>query len=236
MSLPKDPPVSLKGIQDNFYKSGAVGSVDRYVIDFAQRDGVTWDLLDYSGQSYGLQYDIYADGYGGGPSGGQPPPDKTDRRADGSLTNIGHVGEWGSYARMGEDAQGKYAELHSYQQYPSGPGTIQLNGNWFASEAGASAQYRMTGIVETNSYFDSTGEVGVYVFGYRYGYLDGDRKIYSTWGYQDKPGPNRTLLVDDTFTVDGNYRHIVVNLNAWLPGREFSRAGVKVRNLTIERV
>ena len=44
MSINTTPPVSLKEIQDNFYKSGAVGSVDRYVIDFAQRDGVTWDL------------------------------------------------------------------------------------------------------------------------------------------------------------------------------------------------
>jgi hypothetical protein len=39
--------------------------------------------------------------------------------------------------------------------------------------------------------------------------------------------------------VDENYRHVVVNINAWLPGvarDEYHRARFKVRDLTIERV
>ena len=240
MSLPKDPPVSLKGIQDNFYKSGSVGSVDRYVIDFAQRDGVTWDLLDYAGQAYGLQYKIFNDGYGGGSSGlGKLTTDMTDRRVDGSLSEIGDVSMWGSYGLVGEDDQGKYAELRAYQTYGVGnPGSMQLNGIWYADEAGPSDRYRIRATVETSSDFSIYAEAGIFVFGYRYGYLDGDRRTYSLWGYGERPGPNQTLTVDETFTVDDEYRHIVVNMNCWLPGRyrEYDRAKIKIRDLTIEKV
>ena len=240
MSIDTTPPVSLKEIQDNFYKSGAVGSTDRYVIDFAQRDGVTWDLLDYAGQAYGLQYKIFNDGYGGGSSGlGQLPPDETDRRVDGSLSEVGAISQWGSYGLVGEDDQGKYAELRAYQTYGVGnPGSMQLNGIWYADEAGPGDQYRMRATVETSDDFTIYGEPGIFVFGYRYGYLDGDRRTYSTWGYGERPGPSQTLTVDETFTVNDEYRHVVVNMNCWLPGRsrEYDRGAFKIRDLKIEKV
>ena len=234
MSVSNSPPVSLKAIQDNFYKSGSVGSADRYVIDFAQRDGVTWDLLDYAGQAYGLQYDIYDNGYGGGTADRAVQLDESDRRADGAVSDVGG----GSYAIVGEDDQGKYAEIQAYQARLQSPGSIALNGIWYADGAGPNVRYRMRATVETNDNFSRYyGEAGVFVFGYRYGYLDGNRKTYCLWGNGDRPGPNQTLTVDETFTVDENYRHIVVNMNSWLPGRynEYHRAGFKVRNLTIER-
>jgi hypothetical protein len=237
VSLPKDPPVSLKGIQDNFYKSGAVGSVDRYVIDFAQRDGVTWDLLDYAGQAYGLQYDIYDNGYGGGTADRAVQLDESDRRADGAVSDVGVVSLWGSYAIVGEDDQGKYAEIQAYQARLQSPGSIGLNGIWYADEAGPNVRYRMRATVETSDDFSTYGEAGVFVFGYKYGYLDGSRKTYSLWGNGERPGPSQTLTVDETFTVGEDCRHIVVNMNSWLPGRwnEYHRAGFKVRNLIIER-
>lgn len=238
MSLQKDPPVSLRGIQDNFYKSGAVGSADRYVIDFAQRDGVTWDLLDYAGQAYGLQYNIYDSGYGSSTGNRPVQPDESDRRAEGAVTDVGLVSPWGSYAIVGQDDQGKYAEVQTYQARRTSPGSVGLNGIWYADDVGPNARYRMRATVETFSNF-STGyaEAGVFVFGYRYGYLDGDRQTYCLWGYGDRPGPNETLTVDEVFTVDENYRHIVVNVNSWLPGRsgDYLYAGFRVRNLTIER-
>ena len=147
MSLPKNPPVSLKGIQDNFYKSGAVGSVDRYVIDFAQRDGVTWDLLDYAGQAYGLQYKINDSGYGVGGSG-VIKLDECDRRAEGGVSGIGQVSQSGSYATVGEDDQGKYAEIQVYQARQQNPGAVGLNGIWYANAAGPDARYRIRATVE----------------------------------------------------------------------------------------
>ena len=239
MSLPKDPPVSLKGIQDNFSKSGAVGSVDRYVRDFNQFDsGEGWDLEAYRGQAFGLQYKIFNDGYGGGLSGGQLPLDEIDRRADGLLENVGNVGSWGSYALIGEDDKGKYAELQAMQYKMESPGAISMNGIWFADEVGTEADYRLRATVETASNFSSIGEAGIFVFGYRYGYLDGDRRTYCLWGYGERPGPSQTLTVDETFTVDESHRHIVVNLSSYLGGiyNQTHRANFKVRDLTIERV
>ena len=47
-----------------------------------------------------------------------------------------------------------------------------------------------------------------------------------------------TLTVDETFTVNDEYRHVVVNMNCWLPGRsrEYDRGAIKIRDLTIEKV
>ena len=99
---------------------------------------------------------------------------------------------YGAYGIVGEDEQGKYAELRSYQSYEvSNPGSMQLNGIWYADEAGPGDQYRIRATVETSSDFSIYGEPGIFVFGYRYGYLDEDRRTYSLWGYRKRPGPTR---------------------------------------------
>ena len=233
--------MSLHAIRDNFNKSDRVAADDRYVRDFDQfEDDEDWDLESYRGQAYGLQYKIFQDGYSGGSSGlGQLPKSETDRRYDGMLTEVGSISKWGSYALVGKDDQGKYAQIRAYQTYGmSNPGSMQLNGIWFANEAGPGAQYRLRATVETSSDFAANAEAGVYVFGYRYGYLDGDRKTYSLWGYGENPGPNQTLTINETFTVSDDHRHIVVNMSCWLPGRygDYDRAEIKIRDLTIERV
>jgi hypothetical protein len=234
MSINTTPPVSLKDIQDNFYKSGAVGSVDRYVIDFAQRDGVTWDLLDYAGQAYGLQYKIFQDGWNGGDSAGDLPLDETDKRIDGAHDRRDKI-PGGTYAILGEDEKGKYAELGLHQTFGrDGPGAVAMNGIFYADQTG---QYRMRATVETLDGFSDIGEPGIFVFGYRYGYLDGDRRAYSLWGQGSRPGPNQTIACDVTFTVQDNYRHVVVNPNCFMEGRwDSDRAAFKIRDLTIEKV
>ena len=240
MTISQTGPVSLHGIRDSFNKSGRTASDDRYVRDFNQFDsGDSWDLEAYRGQAYGLQYKIFNDGYGGGLAGGRLPLDEIDRRADGRLENVGFGNRsWGSYAILGEDERGKYAELQAMQYQMESPGAITMNGIWFADEAGPGAEYRLRATVETADNFSGLGEAGVFVFGYRYGYLDGDRRTYCLWGYGDRPGPSQTLSVDETFTVDESHRHVVVNLSSYLGGiyDQTHRANFKVRDLTIERV
>ena len=237
MSISSSPPVSLYAVRNNFEKSGSIGTGDRYVRDFKQLDeGEQWDLLGYAGQAYGLQYKIFNDGYGGGLSGGKLPLDEIDRRSDGAAMYPG--ADWASYALVGEDDSGKYAELQVFQAGERNPGSMAMNGIFFANDVGPSSLYRIRATVETKDDFSPYGEAGVFVFGYRYGYLDGDRVTYSLSGYGERPGPNQTITVDQTFTVDESYRHVVINLSAWLPGAGDSsqRAGFKVRDLTIERV
>jgi hypothetical protein len=239
LSISQTPPVSLHAVRNNFEKSGGIGSGDRYVRDFNQLDeGEQWDLLSYAGQAFGLQYKIFNDGYGGGLSGGNLPLDEIDRRADGLLESVGFVSpSWGSYARLGVDDKGKYAELQAMQYKMESPGAMAMNGIFFASEAGPDVRYRLRATVETASNFSSIGEAGIFVFGYRYGYLDGDRRNYSLWGYGERPGPSKTLSVDETFVVEETHRHIVVNLSSYLGGayNQTNRANFKVRDLTIER-
>ena len=239
MTVSLTGPVSLHAIRDNFNKSGRTAADDRYVRDFNQFDsGEDWDLESYRGQAFGLQYKIFNDGYGGGLSGGQLPLDEIDRRSDGMLEGVGFVSPWGSYALIGEDEGGKYAELQALQYQMQSPGAVSMNGIFFADEAGTEADYRLRATVETASNFSSIGEAGIFVFGYRYGYLDGSRRTYCLWGYGERPGPSQTLTVDETFTVDEDYRHIVVNLSSYLGGQydKLNRANFKVRDLTIERV
>ena len=239
MTISQTGPVSLYAIRENFNKSGRTAADDRYVRDFSQlEDGESWDLEAYRGQAFGLQYKIFNDGYGGGLSGGNLPLDEIDRRADGLLESVGFVSpSWGSYARLGVDDKGKYAELQAMQYKMESPGAMAMNGIFFASEAGPDVRYRLRATVETASNFSSIGEAGIFVFGYRYGYLDGDRRNYSLWGYGERPGPSKTLSVDETFVVEETHRHIVVNLSSYLGGayNQTNRANFKVRDLTIER-
>ena len=72
-----------------------------------------------------------------------------------------------------------------------------MNGIFYADQTG---QYRMRATVETSENFSSIGEPGIFVFGYRYGYLDGDRKMYSLWG-QGTCSPNQTITCDTAFWV-----------------------------------
>lgn len=234
MSVDTTPPVSLREIQYNFQKSGSIGSTDRYVIDFAQRDGVTWDLLDYAGQAYGLQYKIFQDGWNGGNSAGELPLDETDKRIDGAYDRRDQV-PGGTYAILGEDEQGKYAELGLHQTFGrDNPGAVAMNGRFYADQTG---QYRMRATVETLDGFSEIGEPGIFVFGYRYGYLDGERQAYSLWGQGSRPGPNQTITCDTTFWVQDRYRHVVVNPNCFMEGRwDSDRAAFKIRDLTIEKV
>ena len=231
----------MHAVRNNFNKPGSIGTGDRYVRDFKQLDeGEQWDLLSYAGQAYGLQYKVFNDGYSGGLSGGNLPLDEIDRRADGLLEAVGNVNpSWGSYALVGEDERGKYAELQAMHSQMESPGAMQMNGIFFANEAGPDAQYRLRATVEiADNWPLHDGNANVFVFGYRYGYLDGDRRSYCLWGYNEKPDAGQTLTVDETFTVDESHRHIVVNLQSWLRGRygELNRANLKVRDLTIERV
>jgi hypothetical protein len=241
LTISQTGPVSLYAIRENFDKSGRTAADDRYVRDFRQlEEGESWDLESYRGQAFGLQYQIFNDGYGGGLSGGNLPLDEIDRRAEGLLEGVGFVSKsWGSYATLGEDDKGKYAEIQAMHYQMESPGAISMNGIWFADEAGPDVQYRLRATVETaDNWPMNDGNANVFVFGYRYGYLDGDRRNYLLWGYNEKPDAGQTLTVDETFTVDENYRHIVVNLQSWLKGRygELNRANLKVRDLTIERV
>ena len=241
MTISQTGPVSLHGIRNEFNKSGRTASDDRYVRDFKQLDGGdSWDLEAYRGQAFGLQYKIFNDGYGGGLSGGQLPLDEIDRRAEGLLQGVGNTSSsWGSYATLGEDDRGKYAELQAMHYNMESPGSISINGIWFADEVGPSNPYRIRATVEVaDNYPLNDGEAGIFVFGYRYGYLSGDRRDYLLWGLGKRPLAGETLTVDETFTVEESHRHIVVNLRSWLKGRygELNRANFKVRDLTIERV
>ncbi|ADD94052.1 hypothetical protein, partial [uncultured phage MedDCM-OCT-S01-C1] len=159
MTVSLTGPVSLHAIRDNFEKSGRTASDDRYVRDFSQFDsGDSWDLEAYRGQAFGLQYKIFNDGYGGGLSGGQLPLDEIDRRADGAADYPGT--DWASYAQVGEDENGKYAEVQVYQAGEYSPGSVAMNGIWFANDVGPSNLYRMRATVETKDDFSVHGRLG----------------------------------------------------------------------------
>ena len=233
MTVSLTGPVSLHAIRGSFNKSGRVAADDRYVRDFNQFGSEeSWDLEAYRGQAYGLQHQIFNDGWAGGGFGASALPlDQTDKRIDGMVASR----DGQSYVRLGEDSTGKYADVSVYQSSGSRfPGSVAMNGIFYASEAGS---YRLTAKVETSGEFASTGEAGIFVFGYRYGYLDGDRANYVLWGNGEQPGPNKTLYCNQTFFVKADYRHIVVNVNSWLPGNfGGNKAKFRVRDLTIEKV
>lgn len=235
MTVSLTGPVSLHAIRDSFDKSGRTASDDRYVRDFDQFDSDdSWDLEAYRGQAYGLQYKIFQDGWTGGNFAGELPLDESDKRVDGGHDRLDQIPN-GTYALVGEDENGKYAELSLHQTYGrDNPGAVALNGRFYAKETGS---YRMTATVETLSNFSTIGEAGIFVFGYRYGYLDGDRRTYSLWGNGSKPGPNKTISCNTTFWVESNHRHIVVNPNSFMEGRwDSDRAPFRIRDLKIEKV
>lgn len=232
MTVSLTGPVSLHAIRDSFEKSDRVAADERYVRDFNQfEDEESWDLEAYRGQAFGLQYKIFEDGWLGGTFAGDLPLDEVDKRVDGGYDNLDTL----TYAFVDEDERGKYAELGLFQTYGrQNPGAVSLNGRFYANETG---QYRLRATVETSADFSEIGQAGIFVFGYRYGYLDGDRVSYALWGNGDRPGPNQTLTCNQTFTVEDGYRHIVVSPNVLITGRwEQDWASFKVRDLTIEKV
>jgi hypothetical protein len=235
LTVSTSPPVSLHAIRNSFNKSGGIAADERYVRDFNQLDsGEGWDLLAYQGQAFGLQYKIFEDGWLGGNYAGTLPLDETDKRIDGRYSDLDRV-PYGTYAIIGEDGAGKYAELGLKQySYQDTGGAVAMNGRFYASETG---QYRVRATVETLGGFPGTGQANVFVFGYRYGYLDGDRVNYSLWGNGVYPGANQTLYCDQTFTVQQYHRHIVVNPNVLNTGSGYNEsARMRVRDLTIEKV
>lgn len=238
MTISLTGPVSLHAIRDSFEKSDRIAADERYVRDFNQfEDDEGWDLEAYRGQAFGLQYQISNDGWTGGSFAGDLPLDEVDKRVDGAYDGLDTLpgGENTTYAFVDKDDRGSYAELSLFQTFGrSDPGAVSLNGRFYATETGT---YRLRATVETLAGFSEIGQAGIFVFGYRYGYLDGDRVPYALWGKDVNPGPNQTLTCNQTFTVDEAHRHIVVNPNVLITGRwEPDWASMKVRDLTIEKV
>ena len=198
------------------------------------------DLLSNAGQAYGLQHYIPSPVYSG-------DSDSTPVPLDGSLTNgfldlpltsmASPEAETLSWAKMSREA--RYVKLALSQSYSQeNPGSIALNGSWYASEVGPGEQYRVKARIETTSNWNSRAEACLFIFGYRYGYLDGSRVTYDLFGQGYSPHPNSVQEVDRVFTVNENYRHITMNPNIFMRGSygSYDSVAMIISNCTVERV
>ena len=219
MSVNLIPPVSLHEIRYNFGKSGDITNNDRYVRDFNQLvDGETFDLLDYAGAAFGLQHEFKER------AAGEPkwqadgsvydlPLDQIDRRADGAIRlDTSDATIWPT-----PDGTKAVAMRASQRYYDRSPGAIGVNGWFYASEVGSDKLYEADWVLETGDTFPSGSQIWAFVFGYRYGYLDGPRIQYAGQQIAD-PETNKKYPFKKTFSVDKNYRHCLLNFSLWMPG------------------
>jgi len=71
--------------------------------------------------------------------------------------------------------------------------------------------------VATTSDWEEGSQIWGTLFGYRYGYLDGDREEYSMQIIDDAKA-NRIYKWNDTFTVSPDFRHMLQNWTVFMPG------------------
>jgi hypothetical protein len=235
MSIIKSLPSTMQEIRWNYKGSeGEINNNERYVRDMRQLGyNDEWDLKGYDGMAYGLQYRL--DDYGWGTHGDiyKLSKEHTDKRIDGAITHPADNDiNWDSDAQ-----RGKYFWLwldQSSRDYT--PGAIGANGWWYADEVGPTTKYKLTGTLEAVDDWEASAQLGMHVLGYRYGYLDGTRKHYVN--IQESFTKNTQRTYEREFTVDKDFRHIVMNFTVWQPGgygrNAFSHA--RVHNVTVERI
>ena len=196
-----------------------VSNVDRYVRDFnALQPATEFDLLDYSGAAFGFQRS-FMDREPGQPkwqkhgSIYELPLDASDRRADYAVDlDDSDALPW--QTRDGIDSIGMRM---SQRYYHRTPGAVGVNGWFYASDVGEDNPYECKWVLESGAEFPEGSQLWGMVFGYRYGYLDGARLEYATH-IVDSPEPLTKYEFSDTFSVDKNYRHCLMNFSIWMPG------------------
>jgi hypothetical protein len=224
----------MQEIRWNFKgEEGDIKSTDRYVSDMRQLGiGSRFDLEGYNGMAYGLQYQL--DDFDWSTHGDiyKLSKESSDKRLEGAITNVSD-----QYADWDSDSQrGKYFYLFIDQQ-PSDrtPGAVYINGWWYANEPG---NYKVKMSLETvDGWADGAMLIGA-VFGYRNGYLDGERKDYIVHGVGEEREKNKIYEYEDTFTVDKNHRHVVMSFSVWQPGGYGYNAVsyARVHNVTVEKI
>lgn len=235
MSIIKRSPSTMQKIRWNFKgREGDIKSNERYVSDMRQINrGDDWDLNQYNGAAYGLQYKL--DDYGWGKHGDiyKLSKEHTDKRIDGAISHpIDNDIDWDS-----DGQRGKYFWLWLDQSSRDRtPGAVGANGWWYADEVGDSYKYKLTGTLEAVDDWESNALLGMHVLGYKHGYLDGPREHYVNIMETFTKNTQRTY--EREFTVHPKYRHIVMNFTLWQPGgygrNAYSHA--RVHNVTVERV
>ena len=238
MSVNIVPPISLKEVQYNFAKDLAtdIGSMDRYVRDFdALQDAEEFGLLDYAGAAFGMQLEFMGRG------ANEPywqrhgsiyelPLDESDRRADYAVDFNESTADFGMW-------NGKRSVIINQVQQPyhTTPGACGTNGWFYASEVGDDNKYEGNWTLATGPDTPKDCEIWGMLFGYRYGYLDGDRVNYSIQQVKN-PQPNTEYVWNDIFTVDKNFRHCLFNFSLWMPGygRRETMSG-SIHSCTIKR-
>ena len=233
MSIKKELPVSLQEIRWNFKgKIGEIKSSERYVRDMRQLYRDDFDLEGYNGMAYGLQYKL--DDYGWGTHGDvyKLSKEHTDKRVDGAITHLGD--QWADWDSDGQ--RGKYFYLFIDQQSRDRtPGALGVNGWWYAEELG---DYKVKMSLETVDDWADGAMVMGFVLGFRHGYLDGARKDYVRLGVGEVREKNKIYEYEETFTVDKDYRHMVMNFSLWQPGGYGYNAMSHARfhNVTVEKI
>jgi hypothetical protein len=234
MSIFKQLPATMQKIRWNYKGSeGEIKANERYVRDMRQLYREDWDLEGYDGMAYGLQYKL--DDYGWGTHGDIYKLSKmeTDKRVDGAITNLRDNDiEWDA-----DGQRGKYFWMVLDQtSRDRTPGAIGANGWWYADEIGPDAKYKLTGTLEAVDDWEENAFLGMHVLGYKHGYLDGPRQHYVNIMENFTKNTQRTY--EREFTVDKDFRHIVMNFVLWQPGgygrNAYSHA--RVHNVTVERI
>jgi hypothetical protein len=218
MSVNTIPPISLHEIRHNFVKSDDVASSDRYVRDFNALQGdETFDLLDYNGAAFGFQHEFM------GREENEPywqkhgtiyelPLDESDRRADYAVNLEESIAEYRPW--KGKRSVGLYMVQDPVHKTP---GAIGVNGWFYASDVGESNPYEANWVLRTGGVVPPNSEIWGMLFGYRFGYLDGQRVDYSIQRVVN-PERDTEYAWSDTFTVDKDYRHCLMNFSLWMPG------------------
>ena len=234
MSINKELPISLQEIRWNFKEEiGDINSTDRYVSDMRQLGiGSRFDLEGYNGMAYGLQYQL--DDYGWSTHGDiyKLSKESSDKRVDGAVS---HVAD--QYANWDIDNQrGKYFDLIIDQQTrDKTPGAVGVNGWCYAEDLG---DYKVKMKLETVDDWAEGAMITGLVLGFRNGYLDGVRKDYIGFGVGEVREKNKIYEYEDTFTVDKDFRHVVMSFSLWQPGGHGYNAisHGRVHNVTVEKI
>ena len=234
MSIKKELPISMQEIRWNFKEEiGDISSTDRYVSDMRQLGiGGRFDLEGYNGMAYGLQYQLDDDGWSTHGDIYKLSKESSDKRVDGAVSYVAD-----QYAGWDSDNQrGKYFDLIIDQQTGDlVPAAIGINGWWFAGELG---DYKVKMSLETAEDWEPGAEIHGSVLGFRSGYLDGVRKDYIVNGVGEELESNKIYEYEQTFTVNKDFRHVVLSFSVWQPGNYGYNAisHARVHNVTVEKI
>jgi len=221
MSVNVVPPISLKEIQYNFGKplTTDVDNKMRYVRDFNQlEDGEEFSLLDYNGQAFGSQYSFMSRSPGESywqyhGSVYELPLDESDRRITDQCD-----AEKSDAKMFDKEGIGRHIEIDMYQRAVDfKPAAVGVNGWWYASDVGEENVYEANWTIATTSDWEEGSQIWGMLFGYRYGYLDGERVNYSIQKIENAKA-NRVYQWNDRFTVNRDFRHMLQNWTVWMPG------------------